>query len=687
MQAIRKRISGPAGQSPRETSKTSNTDAKIDAGPFRPVPAAREALLFFEASMANSTRLDVQRRRLYALKRAPALRHTSNTVLLQLLERGQEAWWAKDAVVCEEDRDAEGFFLLLDGELDVRRGGEHLLTLRSGTPLGVEALLGGKNAVTARASSDSHGLFFPRDTVWELVRARAEPRQGQGLRAAGPARKEPLHASAEVVAFESDVPDAPLSTLIALVAKVLVRDFGDRVLVLRAEGPATGVSMGADGVLRACAPAPGVPGQVDAEVLQRVAREHDAHYVFLDGCRLTDTSLPGKTVRLVPGPLHARPPLTPGQRVLPTVVIDPEHPSRGAALGGLPRDAELSVDTRVLPACWLRLGLKRLVRLPVGERPLEDVELSDAEQDALSRWARAISHRRVGLALSGGGVWGFYHVFILRWLVGQGIPIDLISSASMGSLVGAYFCGSALDGKSGLEGLLRLEERAVNRQLSLAATGAMVTSYSLEHFVRSDLGDTSLEELSIRFLPVATDLTSGHCVALEHGPVAMGVRASGSAPGVFAPTLVPPARYVDGAFTSMVPANVLLGAGADLIFSSNIFPFGVRDSAFMPRTRLGRFLAGLNPVSRALDLVASGVLLLHRSGDSESLLADVSYDIPSAELPLLTAMDFSRARDILDRAAADGALARKLEELKARWCHVRTRACPQEPHPGGRRAA
>jgi NTE family protein len=641
--------------------------------------------------MPNSTRLDVQRRRLYALKRSPALRHTSNSVLLQLLEKGQTAHWEKGAVLCEEHQDAQGCFLLEEGELDVCRGGEPLLTLRPGTPLGFEALVGGKYAVTARALCASSGLFFPRDTVWDLVHARAGLRQDVGRLETDAHTREDILSHAEVVAFESDVRDAPLSTLIDLLARTVVHDFGDRVLLLRTE-PETriaSVSMGADGVLRATvpAPSPGAPGRVDAELLHRMSRQFGVHYVFLDGCGVTDVALLGKTVRLVGGPAQARPPLASGHRLLPTVVIDPRHPSRGAPLGGQPQQAGTDADTRVLPACWLRLDLTRLSRLTLDERPLEDLELTDAELDALSRWARALTHRRVGLALSGGGVWGFYHVYILRWLVGQGIPIDLISGASMGSLVGAYFCATAMDGESGLQGLLRLEERAMSRQLSMATTAAVVTSYALERFVERDLGATSLEELSIRFLPVATDLTTGDCVALERGPVAMGVRASGSAPGVFGPTLVPPARYVDGAFTSMVPANVLLGAGADVIFSSNIFPFGVRESARVPRTGVGRFLAGLNPLARALDLVASGVLLLHRSGDAEALLADVSYDIPSADMPLRTAMDFTRARDILERAAADAALAEKLEELKAHWHRVKTRAHPEKPRSGGKQAA
>ncbi|MCE9671808.1 hypothetical protein LY474_28775 [Myxococcus stipitatus] len=269
----------------------------------------------------------------------------------------------------------------------------------------------------------------------------------------------------------------------------------------------------------------------------------------------------------------------------------------------------------------------------------------------------------------------------------HGVPVDFVSSSSMGSLVGAYFCGTALEGRDGLEGLSWLEERAMSRQLTLAAAAAFVTTYSLERFVARDLGDLSLEELPIRFLPVTTDLTSGDCVALERGPVARAVRASGSAPGIWAPTMVPPARYVDGAFTSMVPASVLVNAGADLVFSSNIFPFGPRETAWTPESRMGRFIAGLDPVARVLDLVASGVLLLHRNGDAESLMADVSYDIQSADAPLLTAMEFTKARDILQRAAGDSALQWKLVELKDHWRRLRSRCGRYGRRGGGRQAA
>ena len=618
----------------------------------------------------NTPYFDARRRWLYALKRAPALRHASNTVLLRLLELGQAVAWERGTVLCEEGRDTGGFFLLLEGELEVLRGGEALLTVRPVTPLGVEALASGESAVTVRALVESRGLFFPRDTVWSLLQPRVEARGT---------------VPAEVVAFESAVPGAPLSALIELVAKVITRDFGDRVLLVRtaARGvPAEVLTTGADGVLRVRVPE-SAPGRVAPESLRRLAREHDVHQVFLDGCHTADAALVDKTVRLVSGE-QAMPEASAG-RVLPTVVIDPARPPRGSALEGRPSREEAA--SRVLPPCRLRLDLGRLARLPVDARPLEDVGLSGAEADALARWARALTWRRVGLALSGGGVWGFYHVHLLRRLVEHRVPVDFISGASMGSLVGAYFCGTAMDGRSGLEGLARLESRAVRRELTLAATAAILTTYSLERLVEKDLGALSLEELPIRFLPVATDLTRGECVTLERGPVALGVRASGSAPGLWAPTLLPPARYVDGAFSGMVPANVLLGAGADVIFASNVFPAGHRRPEKAPRTGLGRFLSGLNPVARVRDLLASGVLLLHRSGDADALLADVSYDIPSVETPLLTAMDFTRARDILQRAAEDEALARKLEELRAHWDGVRGRHRASAWRSGERQAA
>jgi NTE family protein len=407
----------------------------------------------------------------------------------------------------------------------------------------------------------------------------------------------------------------------------------------------------------------------------------------VDGLQVPE-GVASREVRLVPPGGEEVPEVLAGASVLPTVLLSPWHSRPSPTLRGraLPED-EAWDDDAPPPGCRLRLDWERLAASPPrtgGSRPLAALGLDAATRDALSRWARAITGRRVGLALSGGGVWGFYHVHLLRRLAALDVPVDFLSSASMGSLVGAYYCGTARDGREGLDGLRRLQHRAKGGHLSAAALSSVVTTQAMEWLVRGDLGELSLEELPTHLLPVTTDLTTGRCVVLEKGPLSLAVRASGSAPGVWAPTLQPPARYVDGAFTSMVPVEVLLNAGADLVFSSNIFPMGHHHAArpLLPGA-VGLFLSALNPVARARDLLASGVLLLHRNGDLESARGDLRYDVGTRDHPLRGSMRFTHVDEVLDEAARDMGLEQKLLEFKQAWEALRSRRNAK----GGRRAA
>ncbi|WP_223640904.1 cyclic nucleotide-binding and patatin-like phospholipase domain-containing protein [Corallococcus sp. EGB] len=613
--------------------------------------------------MASPLTVDERRRWLYTLKQAPALRHTRASVLLRLLERARQVEPLPGEGICREGEPVDGVYLLRSGEWRVTAGGTLLLHLRSGMSLGVEALARGTWPVTVTAESASHALFLSRADLEAVV---AVPRPG----GAAP--------GADVVTFQAqglDLPPAVLSVLVELVAKVMVHDFGDRVLLVRAGTKRMDSAVrGADGVFRRTS-GPHAPLLLEGE---------DFDCVLVEGVPVPEGLRP-REVWLVPPGAEAVHAGAPGAPVLPTVLLSPWRPQGSPTLQGRPLPEEDGWDEQAPPpGCRLRLDWERLVVRPGDARPLEALGLDAGTRDALSRWARAITGRRVGLALSGGGVWGFYHVHLLRRLAALDVPVDLLSSASMGSLVGAYYCGTARDGREGLDGLRRLQHRARGGHLSAAALSSVVTTQAMEWLVRGDLGDLALEELPMGFLPVTTDLTTGRCVVLEKGPLALAVRASGSAPGVWAPTLQPPARYVDGAFTSMVPVDVLLDAGADLVFSSNIFPSGHHHAArpLLPGA-VGLFLSALNPVARAKDLLASGVLLLHRNGDLESARGDLRYDVGARDQPLLGAMRFTHVDEVLDEAARDMGLEQKLLELKQAWESLRTRGHAA----GGRRAA
>jgi hypothetical protein len=50
---------------------------------------------------------------------------------------------------------------------------------------------------------------------------------------------------------------------------------------------------------------------------------------------------------------------------------------------------------------------------------------------------------RVGLALAGGFARGIAHIGVIRVLREAGIPIDCVAGTSVGSLIGAAYCGGA----------------------------------------------------------------------------------------------------------------------------------------------------------------------------------------------------------------------------------------------------
>lgn len=50
------------------------------------------------------------------------------------------------------------------------------------------------------------------------------------------------------------------------------------------------------------------------------------------------------------------------------------------------------------------------------------------------------TNKKVGLALGAGGARGYAHIGLLQVFMENGIPIDIVTGCSMGSLVGRPFC-------------------------------------------------------------------------------------------------------------------------------------------------------------------------------------------------------------------------------------------------------
>ncbi len=79
-------------------------------------------------------------------------------------------------------------------------------------------------------------------------------------------------------------------------------------------------------------------------------------------------------------------------------------------------------EARVIPEmCRVRLDLPSLAQ---WDEPTL-ARLSPEVRASFSRWGRAVTWRRVGVALGGSGAWGYAHVALMRQLLSRGVPIDL----------------------------------------------------------------------------------------------------------------------------------------------------------------------------------------------------------------------------------------------------------------------
>ncbi len=609
---------------------------------------------------------------LAALHATPALREVSQRLLRRLLAIGEARTLADHQQLCGEGEPADAFFIVLDGRLVVRRGGDYIAPIQPGGSFGVEAVLGEKNfPATLNAAGVTQVMRFPRAGLLQLLDDSAAFRQA--LTPLTSVSIEDLE-TAEVVQLRSAIEGAPLSDLTMLLARQITMDFGDRVLVLRPGEIAT-------------EPEPGVGGVYLARSTPAAIRDHTPFfdYVFLDGFGEVLPAIEGRgdftavtLVRGTPPPPTGRFPTR-----LYTVLVDERSPRGKADLDGFHADGP-PPPHRHAP-CWVQLRLDAL-RGRGEERGHE--RLDPSTRESLGRWARALTQRRVGLTLSGGGAWGFIHLILLEGLARKRIPVDVVTSASIGTLVGAFYC------TGGIDGARKLLELADRGDLDRTARKAIWNSDALRTFVEQHVGQRWLEQLTMRFHPVATDLNSAEGLALDEGPLGLAVRASCSAPGVWQPTVLGARHFVDGCVTHNTPSSILPSLGAHLVFASNCYPAAQRvlpevEQALGWGARMlgnaARLVGNHPPVSRILDLIAAGDLMLHASGEVEAQGCDVYYDERPGVSPLFGASRFTNARKMIEDRSITGVAARidamekKVEEFARKWGQLKGRSQLRQP--------
>jgi NTE family protein len=206
---------------------------------------------------------------------------------------------------------------------------------------------------------------------------------------------------------------------------------------------------------------------------------------------------------------------------------------------------------------------------------------------------------KVGVALGGGAARGLAHIGVLRALVREGVPIDVIVGTSMGSVIGgAYaatqdialveaqvreFLGSDEFSKHRIKflretkrqrgGLLYSVANLIRRGIVYGVSTMRPSFLSAEEFARqmeAVLPDVRIEDLPLPYAAVCLDLEAAQEVVLCHGRLREAVAASSAIPGILPPVRMNGRLLVDGGWVDKVPVLPTYRLGADFVIAVDI---------------------------------------------------------------------------------------------------------------------
>lgn len=558
-----------------------------------------------------------------AIHHSPLFRHTSPVLISELVRRSTLVRADAGTVVFAQGDPGDVFYVVVRGELEITRaspdegGSESVAVLWPGDGFGEMALVRGepRNA-TARALRDSELLLVARDDfvhLWKSCAAFHRSLHGMIRERSGVA--DGRASRAELWWFVNRTRYGT-ETFLSLLAAEMER-LGDRVAVAAIS---------------------------DLRELEEASERRDLDYVLLfpraEG-RANETAQ-GRMRRAI------------------VLTDDASEPLPEAAVGH-----ETVSWVEVRGPSWKSPARSRFRRgtirvpLPVRQGDLESEgprRRTDVRAE-FARLARALTDRTVGVALGGGAAWGFAHVALIRRVLDAGIPIDMITGTSVGSMVGALY---ASRGTAGLDAMM-----AARREIHLRAAACVVTSRPVTGFMQKQLEHSHLEDLPIPFFPVAVDIDAGRERVFRQGSIPEAVRASCSLPGVFGPSDYEGRRYVDGCVMVNVPVDALIEEGADFVIASNIIPApasATRDK----RNAWGRTVDEFSLTGRVRDGLRALFLLYNVTGDRQASSADVTF---SPNLNPYLPTDFMKADDIV-RCAEDqlDPVVREVEEKFAAFC-------------------
>ncbi|MCB0210927.1 MAG: patatin-like phospholipase family protein [Anaerolineae bacterium] len=245
----------------------------------------------------------------------------------------------------------------------------------------------------------------------------------------------------------------------------------------------------------------------------------------------------------------------------------------------------------------------------------------------LARIARRLINRTIGLALSSGGSRGLAHIGVMKVLMEEKIPIDMIAGTSAGALFGTlYALGWSIEQMVGFADALKAATKISNWDFNLPPRTALVKGrIARDKLIAKWVDNKNFEDTTTPIYMISADAYTGEQVVFDSGPLADAIRASLSIPVLTEPWYYQGRYHLDGGIVNPLPASVLRNRGADIVIGSSVVrPMG---QSYQADTRkMPTMMQTISNVFSAMEAEAIGkefdnidVLIQHHVSASHAL--------------------------------------------------------------------
>lgn len=209
-------------------------------------------------------------------------------------------------------------------------------------------------------------------------------------------------------------------------------------------------------------------------------------------------------------------------------------------------------------------------------------------------------NKLIGLTLGGGGARGFAHIGVLKVFEEESIPIDIITGTSVGALIGGAYASGATPEEliemadeylnseefqsSAIKAISeahRKEDGGITRRVQnflknrfylaqMVFKPGILSAEDFQSMINHFIPDINIQETSILFRAVATDLMNGEEIVFSEGSLRQAIMASCAVPGAIEPLKDGERLLSDGGIVSLVPISVAKDEGADIVIAVTV---------------------------------------------------------------------------------------------------------------------